>query len=105
MTSRRGRLLEILARQTCRHPWLFIAAGLLLAAGSVAITREWLAFKVSRDDLISQDHEYFRISQQYENEFGDRVECVSGRRGSVHGPSLPARVAHDKIPAPNDRSP
>jgi len=74
--SRRARLLERLARATYRHPWLFLAGGLALAAAALAATQSWLTFKTSRDDLISRDQEYVRIYTAYQDEFGDRDDLV-----------------------------
>src|SRR5258706_714490 len=103
--SVRVRLLESLARATYRHPWTFIFGGLLLAVASVAVTNEWLAFKTSRDDLISPDKEYVRVNRAYDQEFGDRDDLIiviqdrDLRRGKQFVNALAAALQKDPAAA------
>src|SRR6266404_1197914 len=72
----RVRLLELLAHLAYQYPWRVIVVGVVLAAASLAITAQWLAFQTSRDDLISPSKEYVRIYKAYQREFGDTDDLV-----------------------------
>ena len=65
----RDRTLSVLSRLICRWPWLFLLAGVLLAAGAAYLTVNFLGFKTSRNDLIGRDSEYWRLYSEYAKEF------------------------------------
>jgi hypothetical protein len=72
----RTRLLTLLARATYTYPWVFVLAGIAVAATSLALTEARLGFETSRNALISPDKEYLRIYNDYKDEFGQRDELV-----------------------------
>lgn len=73
---RRIYVLERLADWTYDYPWRIVLLGVLVAAVSLAVTVQWLAFQTSRDDLISDEEEYVRIYKDYQREFGDTDDLV-----------------------------
>ena len=66
-----NRVFACFETLTYRHPLWVIAIALLLAGLSLVYTFHHLGFKTSRLDLISHDHEFQILYQQYRQQFED----------------------------------
>ena len=72
----RQRYLTGLSTAICRRPWLFLLGGVLLAVASALYTARALEFKVSRNDLIGRDSEYWRNFSEYAREFRSEEDYI-----------------------------
>lgn len=72
----RRRSLTVLANTVCRHPWLVLLAGIVLAAVSGFYAVRHLEFKTNRNDLIGRDSEYWRLYSAYTKEFHSEEDYV-----------------------------
>ncbi|MBE7491655.1 MAG: MMPL family transporter [Planctomycetes bacterium] len=70
--GRRQRALMALAQFVCRHALWLVIAGLLLAAGSVALTVARLKFITDRNALVDPESDFNRRFLQFTEAFGDQ---------------------------------
>lgn len=75
--------LNRFADWSCSRPILSIVISILLAFGSLWITKNLLKFKTGRDDLVSQDLEYNQLYKDYRNTFAD----YDGMIAVIEGPT------------------
>ena len=69
--SFRARLFRALARLDVEHPFLVLAAALVLSILSIVYTKARLEFRTSQDDLITGDSRDSRNYLNYTHEFPD----------------------------------
>lgn len=64
-------LLQLLARLTCRQPWLVITVSTIAAVASVVYTVFELELNADLDALIARDQPFMAEYQRFLDEFGD----------------------------------
>ncbi len=77
----RDALLSAWGRRVSSHPYLALAACLLLAAGGIVLTVRELEFRPDRDDLIAQDLAWNQLYARYKSRFDrwdDLIVCLDG---------------------------
>ncbi len=72
----RRRIFNALANAICRWPWLFVAAGVALAAGAATYAARHLDFQTGRTGLIGRESEYWRLFSEYAREFHSEEDFI-----------------------------